>query len=28
MQSGVDALDGNVTSVPQGGTIMVFKLEK
>ena len=28
MQSGVDALDGSVTSVPQGGTIMVFKLEK
>jgi alcohol dehydrogenase (cytochrome c) len=28
MQSGVDALDGHVTSVPQGGTIMVFKLEK
>ena len=28
MQSGIDALNGSVTSVPQGGTIMVFKLEK
>ena len=28
MQNGIDALNGNVTSVPQGGTIMVFKLEK
>ena len=28
MQNGVDALEGKVTHVPQGGTIMVFKLEK
>ena len=28
MQSGIDALEGKVTTVPQGGTIMVFKLEK
>ena len=28
MQNGIDALEGNVTLVPQGGTIMVFKLEK
>ncbi len=28
MQSGLDALDSETTSVPQGGTIMVFKLEK
>ncbi len=28
MQSGLDALDAQATLVPQGGTIMVFKLEK
>jgi len=28
MQSGIDALNSTVTNVPQGGTIMVFKLEK
>jgi len=28
MQSGIDALEGSVTSVPQGGTLMVFKLQK
>jgi alcohol dehydrogenase (cytochrome c) len=28
MQSGIDALDAQVTMVPQGGTVMVFKLGK
>ena len=28
MQAGIDSLNGTVTNVPQGGTIMVFKLEK
>ena len=28
MQSGIDALDAQVTLVPQGGTVMVFKLGK
>jgi alcohol dehydrogenase (cytochrome c) len=28
MQSGIDALDAKPTYVPQGGTVMVFKLEK
>ena len=28
MQSGIDALDSQVTLVPQGGTVMVFKLGK
>lgn len=28
MQSGIDALDGQATLVPQGGTVMVFKLGK
>ena len=28
MQSGIDALDAQPTYVPQGGTVMVFKLEK
>ncbi len=28
MQAGIDSLNSTVTNVPQGGTIMVFKLEK
>lgn len=28
MQSGIDALEGQATLVPQGGTVMVFKLSK
>jgi len=28
MQSGIDTLNGTVTNVPQGGTVMVFKLSK
>lgn len=28
MQSGIDALEGKVTSVPQGGVVMVYKLGK
>ena len=28
MQSGVDALMGKPTVVPQGGSVMVFKLDK
>ena len=28
MQSGIDSLTGKPKAVPQGGTVMVFKLEK
>ncbi|NBO40469.1 MAG: PQQ-dependent dehydrogenase, methanol/ethanol family, partial [Betaproteobacteria bacterium] len=28
MQSGINTLDGSATAVPQGGTVMVFKLPK
>jgi hypothetical protein len=27
-QNGLDALQGKVTAVPQGGAVMVYKLEK
>ncbi len=28
LANGIDALDAQVTMVPQGGTVMVFKLGK
>jgi len=28
MQSGINTLNGTATAVPQGGTVMVFKLPK
>ena len=28
MQAGIDTLNGKTLAVPQGGTVMVFKLEK